>query len=82
MNKTDNNTDFLGMVDNLILTSDKIKDINSLLGMQTHETEIKNTGDNFSKLYTLIDYNTEQINILKDNLNKIWDALNKQINKK
>lgn len=82
MNKTDNNTDFLGMVDNLILTSDKIKDINSLLGMQTHETEIKNTGDNFSKLYTLIDYNTEQINILKDNLNKIWDAINKQINKK
>ncbi len=82
MNKTDNNTDFLGMVDNLILTSDKIKDINSLLGTQTHETEIKNTGDNFSKLYTLIDYNTEQINILKDNLNKIWDALNKQINKK
>lgn len=82
MNKSKNNTDFLGMIDNLILTSDKIKDITSLLDTQIHETELKNTGDNFSKLYTLIDYNTEQINILKDNLNKIWNALNKQTNSK
>jgi hypothetical protein len=80
MSETESHTDFLDMVDNLMLTSTKIQNINDFLNSQIHITEKKNTDDNFSKLYTLIDYNTEQINILKDRLNELWKTLNKQIN--
>lgn len=80
MSETKHNVDFLDMVDDLILTGTKIRNINDFLNNQIHKTERKNTDDNFSKLYTLIDYNTEQINILKDRLNELWKTLNKQKN--
>lgn len=80
MSEKESSTDFLGMVDDLSLTSTKIQDIGDFLDNQIHETEKHPTGDNFSKLYTLIDYNTEQINILKDRLNELWKTLNKQTN--
>lgn len=44
-------------------------------------TEVKKTDANFSKLYTLIDYNIEQANTLKDNLDELWKTLHKYINK-
>ena len=81
MDKADNNTDILGMVDNLLITSTKIQNINDFLDNQIHDTEVKKTDDNFSKLYTLIDYNIEQANTLKDSLDELWKTLNIYINK-
>lgn len=75
MTKANNDKDIKTMVNDLILTSDKIKDINYFLDNQIHDTEIKKTDDDFSKLYTLIDYNTEQIKVLKDILNELCDTL-------
>lgn len=81
MDKADNNTDILGMVDNLLITSTKIQNINDFLDNQIHDTEVKKTDANFSKLYTLIDYNIEQANTLKDSLDELWKTLNIYINK-
>ena len=73
--KNENNIDVMGMVDDLLLTSTKISNINELLDNQLYDTELKKDLDNFSKLYTLLDYSKEQAKILKDSLNGLWTTL-------
>ena len=74
--------DILDIFDNLILSSSNLSNLSDLIIRQVDDTATNTDKDNFSKLYTLINYNKQETEILKDNLDKYCQKKKKYIDSK
>ena len=74
--------DLIDIIDNLVLTSTNLSNLSDLIIRQVDVTATNTDKDNFSKLYTLINYNKQETQTLNDNLEKYIQQIKNYIESK